>query len=336
MVVEACTPGKVDMLGHSSGGSLAILFAAEHAKHVRRLVLVDVAGILRPEVLLRGQLHQALTPMREEVPGVTKAVQAVGGAMIQAVQALVPNAKAIAETGLLGHSPSVLAATALLDFNFGYAIELAKAPALILWGKDDQVAPPRIAHLLDDRLVHSELLFIADGGHVLMRDQPEPMASAALAFLDGPSQGPSKAQAAQPRPAKQVEGVCKDQDEVTLTGDFERIVVSHCKRLRLLDVRADSVRIDDSEGRIDNSEIRAGLRVAESSLSITGGSVSGEVAVDALDSKLDFAGAVIKGTKVAMRMDKKSALVASILRVESPLTNEILHAEFKPDETREF
>jgi len=332
-VVEACAPGKIDMLGHSSGGSLALLFASQHADWVRRLVLVDVAGILRPEVLLRGQLHQALTPMRDEVPGVSKAVQAIGGAMIQAVQAMVPNAKAIAETGLLGKSPSVLAATALLDFNFGYAIERSKAPALILWGKDDQVAPPRIAHLLDDRLPESELLFIADAGHVLMRDQPKPLSDAVLSYLDG-KQPTAKSQA--PRPPKQSEGVCKDQDDVTLTGDFERIVVSHCKHFRLQRVRAARVHIEKSEGRIDETEIREGLTVDEAELSITAGSVSGEVAVEAKKSKLDFAGAVIKGSKVAIRLHEDSELVASVLRVESPLTNVILHEEIKADELREF
>ena len=162
-VVRACAPGKIDVLGHSSGGSLAVLFAAKRNDAVRRLVLVDVAGILRPEVLLHGQLHQSLTPMREKVPVISKVVEKTGSVLIDAIQALVPNAEKVADTGLLGQSPGVLAATSLLDFNFGQAISEVKAPTLIFWGHKTYVVPTRIAQLLDDRIARSELAPVHPG-----------------------------------------------------------------------------------------------------------------------------------------------------------------------------
>jgi pimeloyl-ACP methyl ester carboxylesterase len=332
-VVDVCAARSLEVLGHSSGAALALLFAADHEPKVRRIILVDAAGILRPEVLLRGQLHQALTPMRKKVPGASKAVQAVGGALIQAVQGLVPNAKAIAETGLLGDSPSVRAATALLDYNFGYAIERVRSPTLILWGEEDQVAPPRIAHLLDDRIADSELSFIEKGGHVLMKDQPKEMAEAAVRFLTEPH---TRSESQEPASrSNQGRAQCKDRDEQTFEGAYDAIDIVNCKKFRLLRVHAKEVRVSGSEGRIDESRLGA-LHVVDSEVSLTAGEVRGDIAVVAKESKLDIAATRIVGKEVALRLDEDSEAILSITRLESPLTNSILHEQIEPEESRDF
>lgn len=337
MVARECAPGKTDLLGHSSGGALAVLYAGKHKERVRRMVLVGVAGILRPEVLLEGQLHQALTPVREEVPLVSKAANALGGAMIQVVQALVPNAKAIADTGLLGDSPSVLAATALLDFNFGYAIERLEAPTLILWGKEDRVAPTRVAHVLDDRIERSELEFIAEGGHVLMRDRPEATAEAVTKFLDGKLPAQFGAQPVGKRAPTETEreGSCHDREDVTFTGDFASITIDHCTGFRLHDVRALRVIIASSEGRIDESDIHQGLAVKDSTVSITGGKIKGRIGLIATESELDLAGVVITGEEAALKL-RETGIVASVLRLESPLANTIWHQQLDVGEAQAF
>jgi len=334
-VVRACAPGKIDVLGHSSGGALAVLFAAKRADVVRRLVLVDVAGILRPEVLLHGQLHQSLTPMRDKVPGISKVVEKTGSVMIDAIQALVPNAKKVADTGLLGDSPGVLAATSLLDFNFGQAISEVRAPTLILWGQIDYVVPTRIAQLLDDRIAHSELVFIPDSGHVPMKDQPGSMSVLVAKYLDGPE--PKKKEPVAPPPLDTTrDGLCKEQEEITLTGDYNEILITDCKRFRLLDVRARKVTVRKSEGRIDDSTVSDGLFVHDSDMSITGGKLSGPVALESSESRLDIAGVVIRGSEAAIRAAKKSEIVLSVTPVHSPKTDAILHKELELDDGQEL
>ena len=49
-VIEAYGDGQqVDVLGHSMGGAIAMLHAASYPRQVRRLVVVDAAGILHRE-----------------------------------------------------------------------------------------------------------------------------------------------------------------------------------------------------------------------------------------------------------------------------------------------
>jgi pimeloyl-ACP methyl ester carboxylesterase len=334
-VVRSCAPGKIDVLGHSSGGSLAVLFAAKRADVVRRLVLVDVAGILRPEVLLHGQLHQSLTPMRDKVPVISKVVEKTGSVMIDAIQALVPSAKQVANTGLLGDSPGVLAATSLLDFNFGPAISEVRAPTMILWGQKDYVVPTRIAQLLDDRIARSELVFIPDSGHVPMKDQPGSMSVLVAKYLDGPE--PPKAKPLTPAPLHtERDGLCKEQDDVTLSGDYDELLITDCKRFRLLNVRAHKVVVRKSEGRIDDSTVRDGLFVFDSDLFVTGGELNGAVAIETSDSKLDIAGVEIRGTEAAIRAPKKSEVVLSVSTVHSPMTNDFVHKELKLDDGQEL
>jgi pimeloyl-ACP methyl ester carboxylesterase len=331
-VVRACATPRLDVLGHSSGGALALLFAAHRADAVRRLVVVDAAGILLPEVLLEGQLHQALTDARENAPGGAKLAEKLGRGLIKMLHGLTPSASALAESGLLGDSPAVHAATALLDYNFGQAILNVRAETLVLWGKQDEVAPPRIAHLLDERIEDSELTFLDDAGHVPMRDQPELFASVVSGYL-AQGLGPFRTRSPSEPNTSAREGRCQDQENVVFEGDFASIDVLRCKRVWLNHVRALRVTVRDSEGRLDSTQISQGLWVEDSKLSLTGGLFKGAVALQVKDSKLDVAGANIVGDELALKVvGKKSNFMFSVTPLASPKTAKLMHQELSPDD----
>jgi pimeloyl-ACP methyl ester carboxylesterase len=331
-VRSACVRGQVDVLGHSTGGALALLFAAEHAGDVRRLIVVDPAGILRPEVLLQGQLHQSLTDVRGNAPVAGKVIEKVGDLLIKAVDALTPSASQLAGSGLLGDSPGVLAATSLLDYNFGPAIQRIRAPTLILWGKNDHVVPPRVAHLLDDRIATSTLTFMDGAAHVPMKDQPELFASLVSGYLDTTPEQP----AAPPPNRSTREGRCEGQQDLMLEGDFAHIVIKDCKHVWLNNVRAREVSVRDSDGLIERSSISDGLSVAKSQLAITGGELSGKCALQLDDSQLDVAGVAITGEQAAVCTRKKSKVVFSVTPLKSPKTDRTLHEALELEDGRQL
>jgi pimeloyl-ACP methyl ester carboxylesterase len=348
-VVRACATKRIDLLGHSSGGALALLFAATHTDLVRKLVVVDAAGILLPDVLLRGQLHQSLTDARENAPIGARIAERLGRALILAVHAFLPKASDLSETGLLGKSPSVLAATSLLDYNFGQAILGVRANTLVLWGKNDHVMPVRIAHLLDDRIENSDLLFIEGSGHVPMRDQPALFASMVSGYLNeghavlpdsgepvkrvpksaaraiGPVHFDGRGAPDRPTNVSTREGSCDGQENIVLEGDYDTIEVNKCKRIWLNHVRARTIHIQNSDGRLDGAEISAGVVMKHAEFSLTGGDLMGALALDIEESKLDLAGVQLLGDQTALRVDGKSELVFSVCPVESPHTARMLH-----------
>ena len=185
-VVDALGVRRIDVLGHSSGGPLALLFAAQSPKLVRRLVLVDAVGVLRPETLLRSQLHGELTGMREGSPLAAGIVEKSGDALVNFVALFVRSAGGVSDSGLAGNSPTALLAMALLDYNFGAALFGIRAPTLLVWGDRDDVAPVRIAHVLEDRIPGSKLSFLKDSGHSPTRDQPAALVELVTSYLDDP------------------------------------------------------------------------------------------------------------------------------------------------------
>lgn len=133
-VVDALGLRRVDVLGHSSGGPLALLFAAQSPKLVRRLVVMAAVGILRPEALLRGVLHDQLTGMRGDSKMAAGVVEASGNALVSFVALLGGSSAGVSDSGVAGNSAGPLLALALLDYNFGAAVFGTRAPTLLVWG----------------------------------------------------------------------------------------------------------------------------------------------------------------------------------------------------------
>ncbi len=56
-------------------------------------------------------------------------------------------------------------------------------PTLLVWGRDDRVTPPEIAHRFAARLPDPHLVWVARCGHAPMIEQPEAFNAALLGFL---------------------------------------------------------------------------------------------------------------------------------------------------------
>ena len=48
-----------------------------------------------------------------------------------------------------------------------------KAPTLLIWGLNDNITPPRVAHEFESLMPNTELKFIDKCGHAAMMEQPE-------------------------------------------------------------------------------------------------------------------------------------------------------------------
>ena len=321
-VVDALGVRRIDVLGHSSGGPLALLFAAQSPKLVRRLVLVDPVGLLRPETLLRSQLHGELNDMRAGSPLAAGIVEKSGDALVNFVALFVRSSGGVADAGLAGSGPIALLAMALLDYNFGAALFGIRAPTLLVWGDRDDVAPVRIAQVLEDRIPNSKLSFLKDSGHMPMRDQPAALVALVTSYLDDPIEEQA-GQNAPKKPAKNTR--CKNRDDVTITGDYGEINLDHCKRARLNRVRARRIVVRGSNVRIEHGYVTEGVIANSSDLVITGGELRGEVALDLSGGTHDVAGADIEGKVAAIRARAKTTVLFSVTRIKSPKATRILH-----------
>jgi pimeloyl-ACP methyl ester carboxylesterase len=160
--------GGVHLVGHSMGGYLSLRLAARRPEVVRKLVLVDPAGVPSGRGML-GHLVPLLLAARYATPAF--------------LPVLARDALYAGPATLLRASRDLLAEDVRGD------LRRVEAPALLIWGKNDTLIPPSAGELMRAEIPDSRLLVIEGAGHNPMFDRPREFDRALLAFLAGETVG---------------------------------------------------------------------------------------------------------------------------------------------------
>ena len=189
-VVVQIAGGPVLLVGHSMGGAVCLRFAATSPELVRRLALVDVAGVLHREAFVSHVVRQQVSRLGSYGRWLLPHAQR-GGERLMGVSdrlGLRPGAalrSAASRLALLGGNPSRIAGLALMVDALGATLELVRAETLLIWGTDDPIAPLRTGYLLRARLPNARLALIAGAHHVPMKERPADFNRLLLPFLAG-------------------------------------------------------------------------------------------------------------------------------------------------------
>src|SRR5512142_1037240 len=143
------------IVGHSMGGAIALRFAAQRPLRFQRLVLIDAAGILHPQVISKFQAGSML----ERGSGVQQTrgfAERLSGRILEQVDRLPISPIDIANNALgreyvLQGGPAKIAALELAGEDFSRAITSVIEPTLILWGGNDLTVPLRTGEILAAR-----------------------------------------------------------------------------------------------------------------------------------------------------------------------------------------
>lgn len=167
-------PGRVTLIGHSLGGRIAIKFAAQFPDQVERLVLISAAGIRRRSLqrtllgIARSLFNTTFFAVRDFV--FILRLKNLFGAVFGSRDYQVAH-KALRET-----LKKVLADDLRSD------AKKISAPTLLLWGKNDQITPPRDAAEYH-ALIKGSRLEMLDGGHFIFLERPEECTAHIASFL---------------------------------------------------------------------------------------------------------------------------------------------------------
>ena len=188
---EEMLPAAV--VGHSTGGVVALRAAVRHPKRVTALVLAAAAGITsarrRSDYALR--MFGFLEPARRIAPyrGVIARSPLLktlvfGYLMVADPAALRPRAVEAVLAGPALHVDTQSAARALVNDDPRPDLHRVRCPSLVLWGARDHQLP--IGDAFDyARRLRAPLRSIADCGHLLIAERPDACADAIETFLDG-------------------------------------------------------------------------------------------------------------------------------------------------------
>jgi esterase/lipase len=311
------------------GGAVALRYAATYPRGVERLVLADVAGILHRSSYSQYLSHLSVNLLPTYFPGQSEQIAKLVGLALGKAERLNLDPELVIGNAsmrqkILQASPAKIAGLALVLDDFSELIPRVEAPTLIIWGKNDPIAPLRTGKLLQASLPDARLEILEDSAHVPMQDNTEKFNALVLGHLRSPATAPARA--AHSAAVGTRNGRCQRRQGMSFQGDYDTLVIRECKNAVLRDVRVRRLVIFDSTVEIETSDIGDGLRIEDSTLSMTGGRIAGAVAITALASRLDLAGVTITASELAVRAPLESDLVFSVCRVSSPLTQGGLHA----------
>jgi pimeloyl-ACP methyl ester carboxylesterase len=153
---------RASIVGHSMGGHIAVMLAAEAPERVARLVLVDAAVL----------------PIGRGRPG---HLVGLSTAFLRFPIGFLP--VLILDTLRAGPATIWRAARELLASDIRDTLRRIDAPTLIIWGERDTIVPHRLGYELAASLPGATLLVIPGAGHNPMWERPKPFNRAVLDFL---------------------------------------------------------------------------------------------------------------------------------------------------------
>lgn len=181
--------------GNSMGGGVTLSYTLTHPEMVEGMLLLDSSGVpfagadKKQDLPLAFQLAgrwytdwilRNITPRSLAAEGLKKSV----------TNQDIVTEKAIDRYWELARFPGNRRATGLRFASYretgglSLPVEEISAPALIIWGRDDNLIPVETVDVLKARLPDSEAIILDDTGHLPMEERPQESAAAARAFME--------------------------------------------------------------------------------------------------------------------------------------------------------
>jgi pimeloyl-ACP methyl ester carboxylesterase len=170
-MAEAADGAPAHLVGHSMGGQLAIHVAARYPERIRRLVLVDAAGLprpLNPRFLMRFA-YDVLPPRRWGDPRFLPVI--------------------VADALTAGPRVLLRALLHVLRDDVTPLLPRIAAPTLVVWGAGDALVPHAHGRRMRRTIPDARLLVLPDACHNPMVDRPDAFNRAVLDFLAGDDVG---------------------------------------------------------------------------------------------------------------------------------------------------
>lgn len=193
---------RLDLLGHSAGATLALLYAARHPERVNRLVLLNPSAFAVGLDITDADRRE-IAELRRGEPWFSPAFAAFqriwsGTATAADWRAINPfrygrwdatTQEQVAREAILRNADAAAGYYADGAIDPGAvraALARLAAPVLLITGGYDVALPPKRAAEYAALFPHAELAVAPTGGHLLWLDDPDWLVRTLLAFLDRP------------------------------------------------------------------------------------------------------------------------------------------------------
>ncbi|MEY2903990.1 MAG: hypothetical protein RJA52_6 [Bacteroidota bacterium] len=156
---------KVNVLGNSLGGHIALLFVLAHPEKVNSIILTGSSGLFESAM-------GSTFPKRGDYDYIKKKTENTFYDPSVATKELVDE---VYNTVNDRNKAIRVIATAksAVRHNLGDKLQHIKAPTLLIWGANDNVTPPFVGEKFNELIPNSTLIFINECGHAPMMENPK-------------------------------------------------------------------------------------------------------------------------------------------------------------------
>ncbi len=183
--LDALHLDRVDVVGHSFGGRLALELAARRPERVHRLVLLDPAVWVPPPVALeRADLAAEDESYASVEDAIAMRLETSALADRSAIAAELPQHLQLGDDGRWrGRFSRTAVVAAYGEMAKRPPLDRVSAPTLLIRGGESEVVPERMVEIVCEAMPRCEVVTVP-GGHIVMWDAFDETASAMLAFLE--------------------------------------------------------------------------------------------------------------------------------------------------------
>lgn len=151
------------LIGHSFGGSIAIAYASA-GKKLKKLILIDAAGIRKPSIKksLYRMLARAVHPLLN-IPGIRRFKDSIRNKAYHAIDA----------SDYIYAGPRSEIYKKIISQDLSPILSKISYDTILIWGEMDKATPLEDARSMQRSIVGSKLYIIARAGHFPFIDQPD-------------------------------------------------------------------------------------------------------------------------------------------------------------------
>lgn len=160
---------KINLIGHSFGGRIAIKMAAENPNFLEKIILINASGIT----------HNSRTKRIADI--IAKIIKPVFKPAL--MQPLRKKFYFLIGSEYLENIKLSKIFTKVVSEDLTHLFSYIQKPTLIIWGKNDQVTPLYDGQLMNNLILKSKLVVLKKAGHFSFLDQPKEFIKALTNFL---------------------------------------------------------------------------------------------------------------------------------------------------------
>lgn len=170
---------KVNVLGNSLGGHVALLYALDNPDKINSIILTGSSGLFESAFGTGFPQRGSYDYIKKKAEDVFYSPEVATKELVDEVFDTVSDRNKAIRV--------VKTAKSAVRHNLGDKLHQIKAPTLLIWGKQDSVTPPIVGERFHELIENSQLHWVDECGHAPMMEKPEEFNQILGDFLKGMS-----------------------------------------------------------------------------------------------------------------------------------------------------